>query len=58
MDAVDSDAKLARLVQADIVTHRGSGSPRDILQQPVGQGGGLLEAVLEERAAERHEGGR
>ena len=58
MDAVDSDAKLTRLVQADIVTRRGSGSPRDILKQPIGQGGGLLEAVLEERAEERREGGR
>ena len=58
MDAVDSDAKLTRLVQADIVTRRGAGSPRDILRQTVGQGGGLLEAVLEERAEERHEGSR
>ena len=58
MDAVDRDAKLTRLMQAGIVTRRGSGSPRDILRQPVGQGGGLLEAVLEERAEERHEGSR
>ena len=56
MDAADRDAKLARLVQADIVTRRGFGSPREILKQPVGQGGGLLEAVLEERSEEHHEG--
>ena len=58
MDAVDSDARLARLVQAGIVTRHGAGSPREVLRQPVGQGGRLLEAVLEERSEERHEGGR
>ncbi len=58
MDAVDRDAKLARLVQADIVTRRGAGSSREVLKQPVGRGGGLLDAVLEERSEERREGGR
>ncbi len=54
MDAVDRDAKLTRLVQAGIVTRRSTGSSREALRQPVGQGGRLLEAVLEERAEERH----
>ena len=58
MDAVDRDAKLTRLVQAGIVTRRGAGSSREALRQPVGQAGGLLEAVLEERSEERHEGSR
>ena len=58
IDAVDSDAKLVRLVQAGIVTRHGASSPREVLKQPVGQGGGLLEAVLEGRTEERHEGSR
>ena len=58
MDDVDRDAKLARLVQADIVTRRGSGSPLAILRQPLRQDAGILEALLEERAEERQEGGR
>ena len=58
MDAVDRDAKLARLVQADIVARHGSGSPLEVLGQPVRQSAGLLEAVLEERSEERQEGGR
>ena len=53
-----SDAKLARLVQAEVVTRHSSGSPLDIVRQPIGQGCGLLEAVLEERSEEHHEGGR
>ena len=58
LDEVDRDAKLARLVQADIVTRRGSGSPLDIVRQPLRQGARLLDAVLEERAEERQEGSR
>ena len=58
MDAVDRDAKLARLVQAEVVTRHSSGSPLNIVRQPIGQGCGLLEAVLEERSEEHHEGGR
>ncbi len=58
LDAVDREAKLARLVQADIVTRRSSGSPLDIVRQPVRQGSGLLDAVLEERSEERREGDR
>ncbi len=58
MDVVDRDAKLARLVQADIVTRRSAGSPREVLRQPIGRGGGLLEAVLEERSEGHHEGGQ
>ena len=58
LDEVDREAKLARLVQAEIVTRRGSGSPLDIVRQPLRQGAGLLDAVLEERSEERHEGSR
>ena len=50
---VDSDAKLTRLVQAEVVTRRGSGSPLDIVRQSAGQSAGLLDAVLEEREEER-----
>ena len=52
LDEVDRDAKLVRLVQAEVVTRRSSGSPLDIVRQPVGQSVGLLEAVLEERSKE------
>ena len=58
LDEVDRDAKLTRLVQADIVTRYGSGSPLDIIGQPVDKDAGLLDAVLEERAEERREGNR
>ena len=58
MDAVDRDAKLARLVQAEVVTRHSSGSPLSIVRQSVRQSAGLLDAVLEERAAERREGSR
>ena len=58
MGEVDRDAKLARLVQAEVVTRHSSGSPLNIVRQPIGQGCGLLEAVLEERSEEHHEGGR
>ena len=58
MDEVDRDAKLARLVQTEVVTRHRSGSPLDIVGPPLRQGAGLLDAVLEERAAERREGSR
>ncbi len=58
LDEVDRDAKLARLVQAEIVTRRGSGSPLDVVGQPVDKDAGLLDAVLEERTEERREGER
>ena len=58
LDEVDREAKLARLVQAEIVTRHGSGSPLDIVGQLLHQGAGLLDAVLEERSEERHEGSR
>lgn len=58
LDEVDREAKLARLMQAEIVTHRSSGSPLDIVRQPLPQGAELLEAVLEERTEERREGER
>lgn len=58
LDEVDKDAKLARLVQAEIVTRHRFGSPLDIVRQPLPQGAELLEAVLEERTEERREGER
>ena len=58
LDEVDRDAKLARLVQAEIVTRRSSGSPLDIVRQPLHHGAGLLDAVLKERAEERQERSR
>ena len=58
LDEVDREAKLARLMQADIVTRHSSGSPLDIVRQPLRQGAGLLDAVLEERSEERREGNR
>ena len=58
MDEVDREAKLVRLMQADIVRRRGSGSPLEVLGQPLGQGAGILEALLEERSEEGREGGR
>ncbi len=53
MDDADNDAKLARLEQAGIVVRRGSGSPRDVLGQPLRQGAGILEALLDERTEDR-----
>ena len=58
LDEVDRDAKLARLVQAEVVTRRGSGNPLNIVKEPVRQSAGLLDAVLEERTEERREGNR
>ena len=58
LDAVDREAKLARLVQAEVVTRRSSGSPLDIVRQPVDKDAGLLDTVLEERSEERREGER
>ena len=57
-DEVDREAKLTRLVQAGTVARRGAGSPLAVVRQPLHQGARLLESVLEERAEERHEGGR
>ena len=58
LDEVDREAKLDRLMQAEVVTRRSSGSPLDIVRQPVEKDAGLLDAVLEERAEERREGNR
>ena len=57
-DSVDREAKLARLEQAGIVVRRGSGSPLDVLGQPLRPGAGVLEALLEERSEESREGYR
>ena len=57
-DRVDQEAKLARLEQAGIVARRGSGSPLDVLGQPLRSGAGILEALLDERSEESREGGR
>lgn len=57
-DDVDRNAKLARLERAGIVVRRGSGSPLDLLGQPLRAGAGVLEALLDERSEERREGCR
>ena len=57
-DRVDRDAKLARLEQAGIVVRHGSGSPLDVLGQPLRSGAGVLEALLEERSDESRDGYR
>ena len=57
-DSVDREAKLARLERAGIVVRRGSGSPLDVLGQPLRSGAGVLEALLEERSEEAREGYR
>ena len=57
-DRVDQEAKLARLEQAGIVVRRGSGSPLDVLGQPLRSGAGVLEALLGERSEESREGDR
>ena len=57
-DRVDEEAKLARLEQAGIVVRRGSGSPLDVLGQPLRSGAGVLEALFDERSEESREGER
>ena len=57
-DDVDRDAKLARLEHMGVVARLGSGSPLDILGQPLRAGAGILEALLDERSEERREGYR
>ena len=57
-DDVDRNAKLARLERAGVVVRRGSGSPLDLLGQPLRPGAGVLEALLDERSEERYEGYR
>ena len=54
-DDADRDARLARLENSGTVVRRGSGSPLDMLGQPLRQGAGILEALLEERSEERGE---
>jgi len=51
-DRMDREAKLARLEQAGIVVRHGSGSPLDVLRQPLRAGAAVLEALLEERSEE------
>ena len=57
-DGVDEEAKLARLERAGIVVRRGSGSPLDVLGQPLRSGAGVLEALLDERSEESRDGDR
>ena len=57
-DRVDEEAKLARLEQAGVLVRRGSGSPLDVLGQPLRAGAGVLEALLDERSEESREGDR
>ena len=55
---VGQEAKLVRLEQAGVVARRGSGSPLDVLGQPLRSGAGVLEALLDERSEESREGDR
>ncbi len=57
-DHMDQEAKLARLEQAGIVVRHGSGSPLDVLGQPLRAGARVLEALLEERSEESRDGYR
>ena len=57
-DRVDGEAKPARLEHAGIVVRRSQGSPLDVLGSPLRAGAGILEALLDERERERHEGRR
>lgn len=57
-DSADKEAKRARLERAGIVVRRGSGSPLDVLGQPLRSGAGILEALLDERLEGRREGYR
>lgn len=52
------EAKLARLEQAGIVERRSSGSPLEVLGQPLRSGAGVLEALLDERSEESGKGYR
>ena len=58
MGDIEKETKLARLEEAGILIRRSLESPLDVLGPPVRQGVGVLEALLEERSEERHEGSR
>ena len=58
MGDIEQETKLARLEEAGILIRRSLESPLDVLRPPVCQGVGVLEALLEERSEERHEGSR
>ena len=58
IDEVAANAKIARLERAGIAVRRVSGSPLEVLAQPLRPGAGILEALLDERADERSEGRR
>lgn len=52
------DSKLTRLERAGTIVRRSSGSPLDVLGQPVRTDAKILIALLEERSEERNEGCR
>lgn len=58
MGDIEKETKLARLEETGILVRRSLESPLDVLGPPVRQGVGVLEALLEERSEERHEGSR
>lgn len=55
-DGADQDARLARLEHAGVVVRRAGASPLDVIGEPLRPGAGVLEALLDERSEERHEG--
>ena len=57
-DDVDRDARLARLEHAGVVVRRAGASPLDVIGEPLRLGAGVLDALLDERSEERHEGRR
>lgn len=52
------DSRITRLARAGTIVRRGSGSPLDVLRQPVRADANILGALLEERSEERNEGCR
>ena len=57
-DETDRNAKLARLESSGVVARRASGSPLEVVRQPLPGGAQVLGALLEERSEERREGYR
>lgn len=52
------ESRITRLERAGTIVRRGSGSPLDVLGQPVRTDADILSALLEERSEERNEGYR
>lgn len=57
-DEADRNAKLTRLESSGVVARRSSGSPLEVVREPLSGGARVLDALLEERSEERREGYR